>query len=211
MTNPIGSGLIKKYSFYMKEFLNSKLKPTISKVRSKVGDIILLLKENFTKEPFVYLTIIFLLSLLFSISIYKIGFVLFLVALIILGNKFINNKHEEFILTTDFSSAIKELDSLISDCIQEYMVMNGLANTTYINDKLETQIRTQTTNLVTAKLSNTLFKKLSYLYNEEAVYTVIAARIYIIIMNFTIQTNEKARNNEVVTEINKQNSQTSLF
>ena len=138
-------------------------------------------------------------------------FILFLVSLVVIANKFVNNKHEEFILTTDFSIAIKELDSLISDCIQEYMVMNGLANTTYINDKLETQIRKETTNLVTAKLSNTLFKKLSYLYNEESVYTVIAARIYIIIMNFTIQTNEKARNNEVVTEINKQNKQVSLF
>lgn len=211
MTNPIGSGLTKKYVFYIKEFYNNKLIPFITTVKNKVGDLVALLKESFTKNPYVYLIVIFLLSMLFFNSIYKIGFVLFLVSIIILANKFINNKHEEFILTTDFSIAIKELDSLISDCIQEYMVMNGLANTTYINSKLETQIRTETTNLVTAKLSDTLFKKLSYLYNEEAVYTVIAARIYIIIMNFTIQTNEKARNNEVVTEINKQNSQTSLF
>ena len=152
-----------------------------------------------------------MISVALTDSASVIALALFLVAIIVIANKFVNNKHEEFILTTDFSIAIKELDSLISDCIQEYMVMNGLANTTYINSKLETQIRTETTNLVTAKLSNTLYKKLAYLYNEEAVYTVIAARIYIIIMNFTIQTNEKARNNEVVTEINKQNDQVSLF
>ena len=196
MSNPIGSGLIKKYTFYIK---------------NNIGDLIDLLKDNFNNSPFVYITIVFILSYIFTDSIYKVSFVLFLLSLIVIANKFVNNKHEEFILTTDFSVSIKELDSLISDCIQEYMVMNGLANTTYINTKLEEQIRSETTNLVTAKLSNTLYKKLSYLYNEDAVYTVIAARIYIIIMNFTIQTNEKARNNEVVTEINKQNNQVSLF
>ena len=165
----------------------------------------------FSESWIIIIILIFILSSIFTDSLYKVSFVLFLLSLIVIANKFVNNKHEEFILTTDFSVSIKELDSLISDCIQEYMVMNGLANTTYINTKLEEQIRSETTNLVTAKLSNTLYKKLSYLYNEDAVYTVIAARIYIIIMNFTIQTNEKARNNEVVTEINKQNNQVSLF
>lgn len=210
MSNPIGSGLIKKYTFYIKNFFNNLI-PKIDSIKNNIGDLIDLLKDNFNNSPFVYITIIFILSYIFTDSIYKVSFVLFLLSLIVIANKFINNKHEEFILTTDFSVSIKELDSLISDCIQEYMVMNGLANTTYINTKLEEQIRSETTNLVTAKLSNTLYKKLSYLYNEDAVYTVIAARIYIIIMNFTIQTNEKARNNEVVTEINKQNNQVSLF
>ena len=210
MTNPIGSGLIKKYYFYIKEYFRNLI-PKINSIKNKIGDIISIFKDSFSKNPFIYIAIFFILSFLICDSIYKISFILFLVSLVVIANKFVNNKHEEFILTTDFSIAIKELDSLISDCIQEYMVMNGLANTTYINDKLETQIRKETTNLVTAKLSNTLFKKLSYLYNEESVYTVIAARIYIIIMNFTIQTNEKARNNEVVTEINKQNKQVSLF
>lgn len=210
MSNPIGSGLIKKYTFYIKNFFNNLI-PKIDSIKNNIGDLIDLLKDNFNNSPFVYITIIFILSYIFTDSIYKVSFVLFLLSLIVIANKFVNNKHEEFILTTDFSVSIKELDSLISDCIQEYMVMNGLANTTYINTKLEEQIRSETTNLVTAKLSNTLYKKLSYLYNEDAVYTVIAARIYIIIMNFTIQTNEKARNNEVVTEINKQNNQVSLF
>lgn len=210
MSNPIGSGLIKKYTFYIKNFFNNLI-PKIDSIKNNIGDLIDLLKDNFNNSPFVYITIIFILSYIFTDSIYKVSFVLFLLSLIVIANKFVNNKHEEFILTTDFSISIKELDSLISDCIQEYMVMNGLANTTYINTKLEEQIRSETTNLVTAKLSNTLYKKLSYLYNEDAVYTVIAARIYIIIMNFTIQTNEKARNNEVVTEINKQNNQVSLF
>jgi len=210
MSNPIGSGLIKKYTFYIKNFFNNLI-PKIDSIKNNIGDLIDLLKDNFNNSPFVYITIVFILSYIFTDSIYKVSFVLFLLSLIVIANKFVNNKHEEFILTTDFSVSIKELDSLISDCIQEYMVMNGLANTTYINTKLEEQIRSETTNLVTAKLSNTLYKKLSYLYNEDAVYTVIAARIYIIIMNFTIQTNEKARNNEVVTEINKQNNQVSLF
>ena len=210
MSNPIGSGLIKKYTFYIKNFFNNLI-PKIDSIKNNIGDLIDLLKDNFNNSPFVYITIVFILSYIFTDSIYKVSFVLFLLSLIVIANKFVNNKHEEFILTTDFSVSIKELDSLISDCIQEYMVMNGLANTTYINTKLEEQIRSETTNLVTAKLSNTLYKKLSYLYNEDAVYTIIAARIYIIIMNFTIQTNEKARNNEVVTEINKQNNQVSLF
>lgn len=210
MTNPLGTGLAKKYMFYIKEYIN-RLIPIIANTKNKISDFIAALKENFSKNPYVYLCVFFMISVALTDSASVIAFALFLVAIIVIANKFVNNKHEEFVLTTDFSVAIKELDSLISDCIQEYMVMNGLANTTYINTKLETQIRTETTNLVTAKLSNTLYKKLAYLYNEEAVYTVIAARIYIIIMNFTIQTNEKARNNEVVTEINKQNDQVSLF
>lgn len=210
MKNPLNCGLAKKYEYYAKLHCKQAL-PKIIYVRNMIEKIIYTAKESFSKNPFVYIVAIFLFCWLFkSDSIYGVSFILFLASLIVIGNKYINNKHEEFIIVTDFSGAIKELDTLIADSIQEYMIMSGLAQTDYITDKLETQIRTESSKLVTAKLSTALYKKLCYQYSEESVYTVIAARIYLIIMNFTIQTNQKSRNNDTVTELNKHN-QVSLF
>ena len=41
MTNLIGSGLIKKYNFYIKEYFRNLI-PKINYIKNKIGDLILL-------------------------------------------------------------------------------------------------------------------------------------------------------------------------
>ena len=107
--------------------------------------------------------------------------ILFVASLSLIA-KYTNFLTDRFFLVKDFSNGIKQLDVLIADCIQEYCLMNGLVNLTFISDAEETKMRTEVTNMVVAKLSHQLMLKLKTQYNENVVHEIIATRVYIIVM-----------------------------
>ena len=148
------------------------------------------------------------MNVVYRDNLFVNSLIVFCAALISVLVKYLNFKEDQFYLTTDFSSAMKDLDALISDCIQEYMLMNDLQNPVYINDVTETKIREEVINLVIAKLSKRLLNKLSIAYNPEVVHKVIAIRVYIIVMRLIVEINKDKETN--TTEQQKENTSFDL-
>lgn len=82
-----------------------------------------------------------------------------------------------------------ELDNFINECLEEYLVFSSYDGLNQISPDGETRIRNNVVDLVSARISPTLFKKLSIKYKEESVYDVMAVRINIIVMNHVIAVN----------------------
>lgn len=82
-----------------------------------------------------------------------------------------------------------ELDNFINECLEEYLVFSSYDGLNQISPDGETRIRNNVVDLVSARISPTLFKKLSIKYKEESIYDVMAVRINIIVMNHVIAVN----------------------
>lgn len=117
-----------------------------------------------------------------------------------------------------------ELDNFINECLEEYLVFSSYDGLNQISPDGETRIRNNVVDLVSARISPTLFKKLSIKYKEESVYDVMAVRINIIVMNHVIAVNtnldrermESSRNkpvndNRYTSTIQYMNSDNSLM
>lgn len=82
-----------------------------------------------------------------------------------------------------------ELDNFINECLEEYLVFSSYDGLNQISPDGETKIRANVVELVSSRISPTLFKKLSIKYKDDSVYDVIAVRINIIVMNHVIAVN----------------------
>ena len=104
-------------------------------------------------------------------------------------------KEETFYMGIEVNEVRMELDNFISECLEEYLV--------YSSPDAETKIRNKIVDLVSARISPTLFKKLSIKYKEESVYDVIANRINIMVMNHVIAVNTNLDRERMETERNR--------
>lgn len=205
MKNKIGVSALSHTIFNIKEWWRMR-RPTIGGIKSSIKNCV----DSFV-QLYVDYTYIMLALLWILMNVLKPEFIVFnsffvlCIACISIVVKYLKFTENKFYMTTDFSSAIKELDNLISDCIQEYMLMNDMQDPVYINDVLENRLREEVINLVIAKLSKRLLNKLTVVYNEEVVHKVIAIRVYIIIMRLVIEINKDKDSNSVneQQEINK--------
>lgn len=98
-------------------------------------------------------------------------------------------EHDKFYLTQDYSKLLNELDKLISDCLTEYAIFDGYDGSRYIDNKEEEKIKENISTMVSARISQTMLDKLSVAYNPDSVYTLIAARISIIILSYVVDNN----------------------
>ena len=113
-------------------------------------------------------------------------------------------KEDTFYMGIKVDEVRLELDNFINECLEEYLVFSSYDGLNQISPDGETRIRNNVVDLVSARISPTLFKKLSIKYKEESVYDVMAVRINIIVMNHVIAVNtnldrermESARNKE---------------
>lgn len=113
-------------------------------------------------------------------------------------------KEETFYMGIKVDEVRLELDNFINECLEEYLVFSSYDGLNQISPDGETKIRNNVVELVSSRLSPTLFKKLTIKYKEESVYDVMAVRINIIVMNHVIAVNtnldrermESARNKE---------------
>ena len=203
--NSLGrSSLYYKY-IQIKENIKSKL-PNIIITTEKTKHNIDSFIDLYKTYGFLILFVLWLLIVLLFKDKYIFSTCAILaVAIITIINKFINFKIDQFYLTTSFDNANKELNDLITECIVEYMSMNGYDGDTFINMKQEDRIRTEIVNMVTAKISDNLMLKLSTFYNKKIIYEIIATRVYTTIMQFVVTNNvdkdSANKNNQNVTQL----------
>lgn len=85
------------------------------------------------------------------------------------------------------------LDAIIESCFQEYSLMNLIYKTNwYIKEEEEIQISKDICSLVSDRISPVMLKQLELYYNEDAIYDVIAKRVYFKVTNFVIEHNKTA-------------------
>jgi predicted Holliday junction resolvase-like endonuclease len=83
------------------------------------------------------------------------------------------------------------LDTVIESCFQEYSLMNLIYKTDwYITEKEEIQISKDICSLVSDRVSPVMMKQLALYYNEDAIYDIIAKRVYFKVTNFVIEHNK---------------------
>ena len=118
-----------------------------------------------------------------------------------LFNKWIKFKYDELELkkydiethlnvTDDIET---RLDTVIESCFQEYSLMNLIYKTNwYITEEEEINISKEICSLVSNRISPVLLKQLALYYNEDAIYDIIAKRVYFKVTTFVIEHNKTA-------------------
>lgn len=107
------------------------------------------------------------------------------------NKKVINLNQLELQLKTPISPAIVGLlDAFIEECFNDYIILN----TEFVKDKYISEIEEQKmvqslVDIVSSRISTTMYKQLSVYYNETAIPIVISNKIYQVVMNYTITTN----------------------
>ena len=118
-----------------------------------------------------------------------------------LFNKWIKFKYDELELKKyDIDTHLNvtdnietRLDTVIESCFQEYSLMNLIYKTNwYIKEEEEIQISKDICSLVTDRISPVMLKQLELYYNQDAIYDVIAKRVYFKVTNFVIEHNKTA-------------------
>ena len=118
-----------------------------------------------------------------------------------LFNKWIKFKYDELELKKyDIDTHLNvtdnietRLDTVIESCFQEYSLMNLIYKTNwYIKEEEEIQISKDICSLVSDRISPVMLKQLELYYNHDAIYDVIAKRVYFKVTNFVIEHNKTA-------------------
>ena len=188
--NLIGTSVVSRKIFQIKEWIKIHT-PSIVSILEFIKHTIDSFIQLYNNYRFIVLFFFWIILNLVYKDYYALNTIAILfVASLSLVAKYTNFLTDRFFLVKDFSNGIKQLDVLIADCIHEYCLMNGLVSLTFISDAEETKMRTEVTNMVVAKLSHQLMLKLKTQYNENVVHEIIATRVYIIVMNFTIDINK---------------------
>ena len=118
-----------------------------------------------------------------------------------LFNKWIKFKYDELELKKyDIDTHLNvtdnietRLDTVIESCFQEYSLINLIYKTNwYIKEEEEIQISKDICSLVSDRISPVMLKQLELYYNQDAIYDVIAKRVYFKVTNFVIEHNKTA-------------------
>lgn len=85
---------------------------------------------------------------------------------------------------------INLLDKIIDSIFARYQIMNlAHVNNLYINDELQQKIIKEVFETVYISISDTVIDKLSLVYNREYIDDVIAQKVQMIVLNYTIEIN----------------------
>ena len=160
-----------------------------------------LINDYFNKRGIISIILIALL-----VNFFYPDYTTYIAVLAVIGicmnlfNKYLNTQRDIILLRKNLSTITAELDEIIGESLQEFLIMNSYDGDIYITPEIETKIRQSVADLVSARLSPAMIHKLCFKYNEESVYTLIASRINIIIMQYTIQNNRDLDNKKMHTQ-----------
>lgn len=132
-------------------------------------------------------------------------FIILLVIFLIyrVANKIANsykekNKRELDLLQMSMSTSLEEMtqtiDSFINEAIQEFIVMNNIQDSKYINSELEQEMRLSVMESVSGRISINLLNKLRLFYKEDVIPDLIAKKIFLAITAYTAINNAGATN-----------------
>ena len=132
-------------------------------------------------------------------------FIILLVIFLIyrVANKIANsykekNKRELDLLQMSMSTSLEEMtqtiDTFINESIQEFIVMNNIQDSKYINSELEQEMRLAVMESVSGRISINLLNKLRLFYKEDVIPDLIAKKIFLAITAYTAINNAGATN-----------------
>lgn len=92
---------------------------------------------------------------------------------------------------------IDHLDFLINETLEAYIILEVTPKQiSYINSKLETEMTDHIKNEISDQLSPTLYEQLSIVYSRDYIPKLIASRIYMAVLNYTLSFNDpRTKNN----------------
>lgn len=112
-----------------------------------------------------------------------------------------------------FDSQIPEIiDSIISECLNEYIAMNTGFNDDqeYIREEEENKINTILIEKVLTRMSKTMIAKIRSYYNEERVEDVLVEKIYMLVTHYVIQNNRIEQDSNLELESARKNKEPKL-
>lgn len=93
------------------------------------------------------------------------------------------------------------LDLMIQECFRDYLIKEGIQmHDQYINSEKEEEIRRAIVDIVKERISGAALEKLSLFYNIENIASILADKIYIIVMNHCVEHNNRIMG---ITQTNK--------
>lgn len=88
------------------------------------------------------------------------------------------------------STIIENLDLLIKDVIEEYVILElKPKNIYYITNNIETEMREYIVNEITERIPVLLMKKLEFICNSDHIGDLIGKRVYMAVMNYVLEFN----------------------
>ena len=133
------------------------------------------------------------------INLLCITLIVFIIAAIIFGFTFLlilreknNIKSFEVNVTTPLDDeAIKSLDKMIEDAMVDYLVINyGWKQGNFINSEDEKKLISEIAQVIENRISPILLDKLSFYYSTDGISEVIANKVYIKVLSYTIDNNK---------------------
>lgn len=97
------------------------------------------------------------------------------------------NKELELLLNLDLNESGNILDQIINDIFSEYIILNIEIKYEIINSQLENKIWNEVCELVYKRISPLLYKKLCIIWNENELTDIIAKKVYLLCINYSIQ------------------------
>lgn len=106
---------------------------------------------------------------------------------------YINIKKYEIDMDNGFTieEANVILDTMIQECLNSYIFINGIAVSEYITEDQENEINKLVSTMVADSMSSILVTRLSKFYDVEYLATVISRKIYVLTTEFTVQKNKE--------------------
>ena len=112
-----------------------------------------------------------------------IGFYIVLLTIIYSTITYFNTKNK--------LARLKLLDKLIQETFEEYIILNeAYKNIDFINSDEEKRLCSELSKIVSARISEAMFEKMSLVYNKEQIPAIIGNKIYLTIMNYSMNTNK---------------------
>ena len=157
------------------------------KLRIGVKGIMEVLSTQLNLQTLIIIGIILILVLVFEINLFR-SFKKWL------EFKYAELEQKQYDIDTHLNvtdDIETRLDTVIESCFQEYSLMNLIYKTDwYIKEEEEIQISKDICSLVSERISPVMLKQLSLYYKEEAIYDIIAKRVYFKVTNFVIEHNK---------------------
>lgn len=100
-------------------------------------------------------------------------------------------KEYEININANIDSTIQDLlEAFVAECFNDYIVLNvAYRQIEFINDEMEDKIRKGVADLVADRMSSAMLDKLSLYYNVQSIGEVISNKIYLQVLDYTLNNN----------------------
>lgn len=125
--------------------------------------------------------------LILLLTLFTVGVWFFLLDLIRVKNKEIDNKQLELLLKINPSEYINILDSFIQDIFSEYIILNIEFKYEIVNSKVESIILKDVSELVFTRMSPLLYKKMRIIYSEDQLADIITKKVDLLCIDYSMK------------------------